>query len=155
MTNRPGKIGTRDEQAVVNYIRTAGFGGAERCRTKGSSGDTGDLTGTPGVCWQIKGGKYADATDEVVAAWLNAVEAQRMASGAVIGCLVLKRPNISTARAGQWWVVITADTLAELWVSNVTTAASQLNVELDTMPLRMRLADWCTILRAAGYGDPL
>lgn len=150
MTNKSGHIGSDAETAVVKVLHRNGFGQAERCRTKGSSGDTGDLTGTPGVCWEIKGGAAArNASEAQVIAWLDETETERRNAGAVIGSLVLHRRGYGYANAGGWWVVITAQTLAMLWV-----APDSLG---DQVPLliRMRLDHWCTILRAAGYGDAL
>lgn len=151
MVNKSKDIGTHAETGVARYIRAHGFGDAERIVMHGRE-DEGDI-GTFGVTWSIKGGEMArKASDVTVAHWLAEVEKQRRYRGAIVGCIVYARRGYAPARAGHWWVAVTADTLAELWVA---TEPQQVIPDLSDLVLRMTLADWCVILRAAGYGDPL
>lgn len=147
--NRSGEIGTAFAAAVVKALRLNGFGGADRHVQKGRN-DEGDITGTPGICWECKGGDAARyASDGQITAWLAETEKERQAAGAVIGVLVVARWRHRTENA---WAIITADTLAELWV----TAEPQAVVpNLQAIPVRLELGHLCTLLRGAGYGDPL
>src|SRR5690606_27104000 len=54
--SRSKDIGTRAETAVVRYLRANGFEHAERRALRGRQ-DAGDITGTPGICWEVKARK--------------------------------------------------------------------------------------------------
>ena len=60
MTNRPKAIGTAAETAVVRYLAAHGFPNAERRALHGAT-DLGDITGTPSLCWEVKGGHRIDS----------------------------------------------------------------------------------------------
>lgn len=146
---RPTDIGTDAERAVVRHLIANGFPGAERRRLRGRH-DAGDVTGTPGICWQVKGGDRArNASDNQVAAWLDAAETQRVNAGADIAVLVVQRAGVGPANAGRWWAVLHASDVA--WLIHGT---PYIGPGADA-PVRMHLADAVTLLRAAGYGDPL
>lgn len=135
---KPRQIGTAAETAVVRYLRGHGFPHAERRSLKGAL-DQGDVTGTPGLCWEIKGGAAAkNASDGQVTAWLEETEAERRNANAQLGILVLQRPGIGPDNAGRWWAI--------LW-----TGLPYARI----FPARYHLADAVTMLRTAGYGDPL
>lgn len=142
---RPRDIGTHTESAVARYLTANGFPHCERRSLRGAH-DAGDLTGTPGVCWSVKGGTAAKtASDGQVMLWLDDLERQIDAAGAQVGVLVLQRAGIGEGRAGRWWAIMTWYRLADV-----------IEVPLKThQPVRMHLADVCTLLRAAGYGTPL
>lgn len=148
MTNRPKKIGTETESAVVAYLRANGFPTAER-RALAGVHDLGDIIGTPGVAWECKGGKAAaTASDGQVAAWLTETQTERANSRSDIGVLVLKRTAIGPERAGQWWAVLTVrDVLLLTGVLHGHPA--------EPRPIRMHLHTAVELLRAAGYGTPL
>lgn len=150
MTNRPRNIGTAAETAVVKALRANGFGTAERRSLKGNL-DQGDVAGTPGICWEVKGGNAArDMTPSLLAAWLAQTEVERFNAGAVIGVLVIARRGIGTANADRWWAVITTDTLQGLWV-----AVNPSVTITPGLPMYLQLGHLCTLLRGAGYGDPI
>jgi len=138
---KPRAIGTATETAVVRYLRTAGFDQAERRSLRGSL-DAGDITGTPGIAWSVKGGVAAKtASDGQVTKWLAELERQRVNAAATVAVLVLQRAGIGEANAGRWWAVVGYGALCCGIV--------------DGPPARLHLADVCTLLRAAGYGQPL
>lgn len=145
--NRSGEIGTAFAAAVVKAIRINGFGTADRRVQKGRN-DEGDLTGTPGIAWECKGGDAARyASDGQIEKWLTETEKERQAAGAVIGVLVVARWR---HRAEESWAIIPSDTLAALWI------ATDPSVTITPgLPIRLELAHLCTLLRGAGYGDPL
>jgi len=142
MVNKSGAIGTTTAEAVVRFLRTAGWDAAERTALHGVN-DVGDITGTPGIAWEVKGGHAAEsASDGQVAAWLADTERERLCAGANVGVLVLKRKGIGAANVGRWWAVVTVDALAH-------TIGGHLDVTA-----RLHLADLCGLLRADGYGNP-
>lgn len=105
MTNKSQKIGTETETASVRAIKSRGFPHVERKRPTGRY-DCGDLTGTPGICWQVKGGKKASkVSDGQVLSWLAEAEQQRANGGADVAVLIVKRAGIGDANAhrpGTW-----------------------------------------------------
>src|SRR5690554_3488274 len=103
---RPRDIGTAAESAVVRYLRAHGFPHAERRALRGAR-DAGDITGTPGICWSVKGGQAAkDASDGLVEDWLFELERQRSHARADCGVLVLQRRGYGPERAGRWWAIM-------------------------------------------------
>lgn len=145
--NRSGAIGTAAETATVRYLNGNGFPHAERRRLRGGK-DAGDITGTIGVAWEVKGGEKArNASDQQIELWLAEAEIERGHAGERLGVLVVARRG-KNVRA--WWAVMWADQLAELTCSHV----AQLPIAART-PVRLTLAHAVALLRAAGYGDPL
>jgi hypothetical protein len=132
------RIGTSAETAVVKYLRVNGFPQAERRALHGAL-DQGDVTGTPGIVWEVKGGDAARyLTEGSIAMWLAQTEAERVNAGAAVGVLVVQRVGYGPLRAGMWLTYIASridDTRCH-WQS----------MRLDTMIYR---------LREQGYGDPL
>ena len=142
MVNKPKAIGTSAETAVVRALRTLGFPHAER-RALAGIHDLGDITGTPGICWEVKGGEAAKtASDQQIAAWLDETEQERINARADIGILVIQRRGIGPSNAHRWWAILRANA----WILGAT--------RFD-FPTRMLLADACQLLRWAGYGQPL
>lgn len=138
---RPKDIGTAAETAVVRALRGLGWPHAER-RALAGAHDLGDVTGTPGVAWEVKGGKQTRTTsDEQIAAWMAEAEVERVNAHADFGVLVLQRHGVGPANAHRWWAYLQADD----WISGYGV----------NIPIRLLLADACTLLRVAGYGTPL
>jgi hypothetical protein len=141
---RPKDIGTAAETATVCYLRPNGFPAAERRALRGAK-DAGDIAGTPGICWSVKGGEQArTASDRQITAWLAELETQRGHAGADLGVLVLQRRGVGPANAHRWWAILRGDTVLR-----------QLGDALAAIPVRLLLADAVTLLRTAGYGTPL
>ena len=146
---RPKDIGTVAETAVVKYLRTHGWPSAGR-RTLGGAHDLGDITGTPGVCWEIKSGKTAErASDGLIVDWLDETETERRNAGSDIGVLVTKRAGYGPDRAASWWAHLDLVT----WYS-LTHARRPLQVDILSQPIRMHLSTLLPILHTAGYGTP-
>lgn len=150
---RPRDIGTRAETAVVKVLRAHGFPQAERRALRGTA-DAGDITGTPGLCWEVKGGDAARrASDAQIIAWCAETEIERLHAGADYGILVVQRAGIGPANAHRWWAVIPAADLARIMLGN---ARHPLPPAPDPHILaRLHLGDLLRALRAAGYGEPL
>lgn len=148
----PNDIGTHGATAVVRYLRTAGFPQAERRALHGHT-DLGDITGTPGICWQSKVGKYAKAaSDNLIAAWLDECMAQTVNAGADVGVLVVARAGIGEANAGRWWGIMPGWQYARLAVRAPMGIIGGVVPPLATHPIRMHLAQACAVLTHAGYG---
>lgn len=138
--NRPKARGTAAETAVVRALRNLGFPHAER-RALAGVHDLGDITGTPGICWEVKGGDAArTASDQKITDWLAETEKERGNAGADIGVLVVQRKAVGAANAHRWWAIMPANA----WI---------LGAAKHDFAVRMLLADACTLLRAAGYGQ--
>ncbi|WP_432050283.1 hypothetical protein [Verrucosispora sp. NA02020] len=148
MKRRPRDIGTAAETAVVRYLHTAGFPHAERRSLRGAL-DAGDITGTPGICWEIKGGDAArTASDLTISRWMEELAVETSHADATAGLLVVQRAGVGPANAGRWWAWMPAFQVAYL------TAEALIVAEPPSFPVRMLLADAVALLRAAGYGTP-
>jgi hypothetical protein len=152
--------GKESERLAAAGLRELGFPHAERVVRTGyrvagrELPDAGDIDGTPGVVWQVKAytdrraGRSSTAAAELaVPEWLAQTEAQRRQAGADVGVLIVRRDR---ALAPRWWAFVDAGVLAGLLIG----PRSHLEHPTD-IPVRLELADVCTILRAAGYGTPL
>lgn len=147
--NRPKRIGRDAENAVAYYLRANGWPEVERRAQRGSK-DAGDLTGTPGLCIEVKGGDAARyASDLLVADWLDETEKERVNARADIGMLVLQRRGVGPTNAGRWWAVMR---LGDMLALRDPSTPAEMRC---TWPIRLLLADAVQLLRAAGYGDPL
>lgn len=132
---RPKDIGTAAESAVVKALRQHGFPHAERRALTGSL-DQGDVTGCPGLVFEVKGGNAAKtASDGQVEKWLDETEVERVNAGADFGILVLARAGIGPANAARWWAVERHPETRIVW--------------------RTTLEQKCKVLRLLGYGEPL
>lgn len=147
--NRSKNIGTAAETAVVRYLRANGYPYAERRALAGAT-DLGDVTGTPGVCWEIKGGSAAEAaSDLLIATWLDETDTEIRNSSSAYGVLVVKRRGIGPANCGAWWAIMRGAAWADL-----LNAATHIRVHDHHYPVRVHLASMVALLRSAGYGEP-
>lgn len=145
---RPKDIGTKAESAVVRYLTDHGFPHAERRALRGIN-DVGDITGTPGIVWEVKGGEAArTASDNQIERWLGETEVERRNAREHIGILVIAR---SLKNVRDWWACCWADQLTWLITKD---SSSQLDYA-RTIPIRITLAHMVPLLRAAGFGEPL
>ena len=153
---RPKDIGTDAERAVVRYLQANGWPGAERRALRGQS-DAGDITGTPGVAWEVKS-RTRPVSDAQITEWLHETELERREARADIGVLVIRRPGVGPANAACWWTVmplgrvVWLGTLAlnrDVWEREISWSAH------EDGQARLLLIDAVRLLRRAGYGDPL
>lgn len=150
---RPRDIGTRTETAVVRYLRANGWPNAERRALHGAT-DLGDITGTPGICWEVKGGEQAKtASDGLVRQWLAETTVEAIHAGAAIGVLVVQQARKPVA---QWAAVLLMGDLftATAWLDGRVDAV-QAAPGTPRLPVRLTLADAVTVLREGGWGEPL
>ncbi len=115
MVNPSRAKGTRVESLIVDHLITNGFPHAERRALHGNT-DRGDITGTPGIAWELKATKQLE-----LAGFLAEAETARQNTNSEHACVVWKRRQQPAARAA---VILTLD-------------------------------DYLTLLRKAGYGQPL
>lgn len=138
--------GATAERHVVKYLRTVGFGGAERAVRTGYrtaahySADPGDVTGTPGIIWSCK-----DVVEERLDRWFDELDAMAGRPGDV-RLLVHKRSGKSDP--GRWWCWMRLHTLMAL---NATASWA----DLPNPPLRLELRHVVPLLHVAGYGDAI
>lgn len=148
MTNPSKARGTAAETAVVRYLVGNGWPSAERRALHGNT-DLGDITGTPGVVWEIKGGEAAkDASDGQLERWLGETEIESRNDNAALGVLVVARRRKNVA---DWWAVLWADQLA--WL--LTTREPLTSSAASGYPVRLTLAQVAVLLRENGWGDPI
>lgn len=147
-----GQRGKRAERDLVTWLRVHGWPGAERTvrtgyRTTGRThGDHGDIDGTPGLCWQIK--DVAERSHSLIPQWTADTERQRIASGADIGILVIKRRG--HADPGDWWAHVSL--IDVIWDCDTSTQ-TMLPGPLFRVPIRLAVADLTPILKHWGYGS--
>lgn len=91
--------GTSTETAVVNYLRTRWWPYAERRALHGSL-DLGDITGTPGICWEVKAGSRL-----CIPEWLRQTETERVNSKSTLGVLVVKPTGLGVGNVNRWWAI--------------------------------------------------
>ena len=148
MTNPSKAKGTAAESATVAALHRLGFPHAERSALHGVK-DRGDITGTPGICWEVKGGHRAEtASDGQVLAWMAELDTECVHKGADLGVLVMKRKGVGQGNAERWWAVMWLHDIAETY--DLYTALYTAGV--TGVPVRMTLDDACRVLRALGYG---
>lgn len=92
--------GTAAETATVLALRELGFPHAERRALAGAL-DLGDITGTPGICWEVK-----DARTWKAAEWLSETETERINARADYGILVIKVAGVGYQNASRWLTVM-------------------------------------------------
>jgi len=100
--------GTLAERLVANYLTTVGWPYAER-RAMAGSNDRGDITGTPGIVWEIKSGARLSLPE-----WMRETEQERKNAGAHTGVLVVKPRGMGAAQVGEWWSVMPLRVTARL-----------------------------------------
>ncbi len=103
--NRPRRIGTAWESAVVDYLQAHGFPYAERRALNGAR-DKGDVAGIPGVVLEAKAEKAVD-----LAGWCSEAEAEAANAGVTRWAVVAKRRRKPVAQA---YVILTLEQYAEL-----------------------------------------
>jgi hypothetical protein len=148
-------VGKDTEQAVARWLRGNGFAGAERLVRTGyrvatrESADEGDITGTPGITWQVKSLRPQTRAELAVPTWLNETEAQRKAAGSELGFLVVRRWG--TTDVGRWWVFQHLSQLHQLACPEGDEVAEVYGV--GNIPVRMDMAALSGLLVATGWAD--
>jgi hypothetical protein len=92
--------GTSAESMVVRYLQSTYWVNAERRALSGGL-DKGDITGTPGLAWEVKAAKTL-----CVPAWLRETETERINAKADYATLVIKPAGIGGTRVGQFYALM-------------------------------------------------
>lgn len=143
--------GADAERSVAKWLRANGFPGAERAIRAAYVGsdrvipDPGDLTGTPGIVWQVK-----DCAVEHISTWLDDTDRQRRQAAADFGLLVLRRRGVGDV--GQWWCWLYLDVLFQLGGTATTWVGAGRWIADE--PVRLELGAVVELLRIRGYGEP-
>lgn len=169
MTKAHRDRGVATERLLANYLRAHGFPHAERSVRTGvrtvdrEVPDVGDIAGTPGLAWQAKALKPLTAAENSVPRWMVATERQRVAAGADLGVLVVRRDQ----RPPEQWFAFVPIADAYSVLDGLRDGRVQLDGQLEAppwghdratlvvWPARLYLGDLVTILRGVGYGDPI
>lgn len=147
--------GADTERLLVRALRDLGFPHADRTIRTGHGTarcDLGDVDGTPGAVWQVKSMRPASRAETMVPEWMVETERQRKAARADVGVLVVRRDLWLPPR---WWVFLDAVTFAGLVIAPARVGIPETLPAAEGLPVRVELRDACTLLRAAGYGEPL
>lgn len=109
MVNKPRNKGTSAETAVVTYLRDHGWPYAERRSLHGAT-DRGDITGCPGLCFEVK---YANFGIRM-ASWVEETVVETHNAGADYGILVVKPQGLGMTRVSRWYAIMSASSFNQL-----------------------------------------
>lgn len=90
--------GTAAETAVVKYLQERGYTWAERRALAGVL-DKGDITGIPGVVFEVK-----DCAKVELAKWVDELKAEMINAKVSTGTVVRKRRG--TMDVGEWFAIL-------------------------------------------------
>jgi hypothetical protein len=113
MANKPAAKGRVAENGLVSYLQASGWPYAERRRLAGAL-DKGDVTGTPGVCWEAK---YASGRISWWA-WMRETVTEQRNAGAAVGVLVVKPPSVGIVNVHKWYAAVPTATWHELTMAS-------------------------------------
>lgn len=149
MTNKPKRIGTAAETAVVRFARVNGFGGADRQPLRGNA-DEGDIGLCPGVIVEVKAHRAAGTGQpgpKLLSSWMEQTERERLNADADYAPLIVKRSG--TTNVGLWWAYLPMVDSVRLMAGDIE------GIPTSFAPVCFTVASLLTLFRAAGYGDPL
>ena len=150
MTARPKDIGTRAESAVVKYLAANGWTNCERRALHGNV-DLGDVTGTPGLVWEVKGGEAAKtASDNQIAAWFQEAQQEAVNAGARYGFLIVARRRKNVR---DWWAAVDVCDLANLVRRELDQPVRSTCQQSSNVHCLITLAQLVEQLAAAGWTD--
>jgi len=98
--------GREAENFTAQFLSENGWPYAERKRLSGAK-DRGDLTGTPGLMWEVK--YLGRGVRARMAAWMKETKVQTENASADFGILVVKPPGFGQRQAGKFWAILAWD----------------------------------------------
>lgn len=102
--------GTAAESAAVLFLREHGWPHAERLALQGAL-DRGDITGTPGIVWEVK-----NCVDYNLPGWLAEAETERENAHADHGIVIAKPAGIGAKSVDRWHAAMYAGDMVVLCV---------------------------------------
>lgn len=99
--------GTLAETAVAEYFKQT-FPAVER-RTLSGKYDKGDISGVPGAVVEVKNQKTYKLSE-----WMKETETERVNAKEAFGILVVKPNGVGVSRTGDWWAIVTLETITKL-----------------------------------------
>jgi hypothetical protein len=93
---------------VVSYLQRTYWPYAERRALSGGQ-DKGDITGTPGLAWEVKAAKTL-----CVPAWLRETEAERVNAKADYATLVIKPQGVGRERVAAFYALMDREQFVEV-----------------------------------------
>lgn len=99
--------GTLAETAVAEYLKQT-FPAVER-RTLGGQFDKGDIAGVPNAVIEVKNQKTYKISE-----WMKETETERINAAEPVGVLVIKPNGVGVSRVGDWWAVVSLETITKL-----------------------------------------
>jgi len=99
--------GTLAETAVADFLKQI-FTAVER-RTLSGKNDRGDIAGVPGCVVEVKNQKSYKIHE-----WMKETEIERLNASAEFGVLVIKPNGVGVSKVGDWWAVVSLETIRKL-----------------------------------------
>jgi len=99
--------GTLAETAVADFLKQT-FTAVER-RTLSGKNDRGDITGVPGCVVEVKNQRSYKIHE-----WMKETEIERLNASAELGVLVIKPNGVGVSKVGEWWAVVSLETITKL-----------------------------------------
>jgi hypothetical protein len=99
--------GTLAETAVADYLKQT-FPAVER-RTLSGKNDKGDIAGVPRCVIEVKNQRSYKIHE-----WMKETESERLNADSDIGILVIKPNGVGVSKVGQWWAVVSLETIIEM-----------------------------------------
>lgn len=96
-------LGREAENFTVQFLKENGFPHMERRRLSGAK-DKGDLTGSPGLMWEVK--HLGKGKRPRMSGWMREVDEQIVNANANYGILVVKPPGFGGRQAGKFWAIM-------------------------------------------------
>lgn len=109
MVNKPRNKGTAAETLAVRFLQDNGWPYAERRALAGGS-DLGDVSGCPGLVWEIK----AAGAGVRMAEWVAETTTEKQNAKANHGILVIKPRGMGAKKVGRWFAVLSAEDFFEI-----------------------------------------
>jgi hydrogenase maturation factor len=99
--------GTLAETAVADFLKQT-FTAVER-RTLSGKNDRGDIAGVPGCVVEVKNQRSYKIHE-----WMKETEIERLNASAELGVLVIKPNGVGVSKVGEWWAVVSLETITKL-----------------------------------------
>lgn len=131
--------GTMAETGLVKYLNSTYWPNAERRRLSGTL-DKGDVSGTPGLCWECK---YAGGAVSWWS-WMAEARVERINANADLEVLVVKPKGVGFTDVGSWYAAM-SDTSWRYLTADMEQREQRLHI---TEPMLYRLGTFRVFLQS-------